>query len=140
MKPSEAESLSQEHAADEKKPCDTCCDLNPLCSVEPSTTKRIGIFKGNRFIALKQTLGAFKTSEELGCPICGLLAAVFDQFWPARTRDAQVTLSIAENNPPSLFASENEFTSVYLYTSTSLGKFALSSQRRRSIARHALCY
>lgn len=141
MKPSsEAGSLSQQQTTDQKKPCDTCCDLNPLCSVEPSTTKRISISEDNRCITLYQTLGAFKASEELGCPICGLLAAVLDQFWPTRTLDAEVTLELEENTPPILFDSDDLLSSVSLYTSTRLGKCALSTQRWRSIARRTLCY
>lgn len=130
MQPSsEAGSLSQQQATDQKKPCDTCCDLNPLCSLEPTATKKIFVFKGNRCITLYQTLGDYQTSEELGCPICGLLAAVFDQFWPGRTRDEKVTLGLEENTPPGIWASSNALISVSLYTSTRLGKFAFSTQR-----------
>lgn len=112
---SETGSLIQQQAPDQKKPCDTCCDLNPLCFVEPSTTKRVSVLKGNRCINLDQTLGAFKTSAELGCRICGLLAAVFDQFWPARTRDAQVLLGLEENTPPT-FLIPAMICLVYPYT------------------------
>jgi hypothetical protein len=141
-KPMEASSgarpPSQQIATDQKKPCDTCCDLNPLCPVEPSKTKKIGIYRGNRCITLRETLGAYETSTELGCPICGLLAAIFDQFWPGQKRDAQVSLGLEENTPPQLRTPTTPLLRVSFYTSTRVGKCTLSTQRWRSLALLAL--
>lgn len=123
----EAGSLSHQQAMDQKKACDTCCDLNPLFPAEPSATKEIDIFRGNRYIVLSETFGAYRTSADLGCPICDLLASVFDKFWPGQTRDAQTHIRLEENAPPALWALQYGLPRVTLYTSTRLGKCAPSA-------------
>lgn len=141
--PSGARSLSKQQSTDQKKPCDICCDLDPLCLVEPNTTT---IIDGNGYINLFWNLGAYKTSAELGCPICRLLTAVFDRFWPGQTRDAQAKLRLEENEAPDLCLwapappLTGDMLSVHLYTSTRLGKYTLFTQRSRSTTRDTRCY
>lgn len=142
--PSGARSLSQQQSTDQKKPCDTCCDLDPLCPVEPNTTTIIDCLEGKWYINLFWTLGAYETSAELGCPICRLLTAVFDRFWPGQTRDVQAKLRLEENEPPDLCLwaprRTGRMLSVHLYTSTRLGKYTLFTQRSRSTTRDTQCY
>lgn len=64
---SEGSSLSPEQFMEPKKPCNTCCDLDPLRPVEPRE-KEVGFkyITGDGAIILRQTLGAYKPAQGWG--------------------------------------------------------------------------
>lgn len=138
----EAGSLSQQQATDQKKPCDTCCDLDHLQPVQNSKAKEVrsNRITGNRSIVVSQTLGAYETSAELGCPICRVLVAVSDHFCPGLTRGSETSMILGKDGLPAFSILVSDRPRIILYTKQTLGKCTFSTEHWKSTVWDNRCY